>query len=87
MASKRKLKKKVNFIFYKMLAECVAKSLYSDQRDEDMKALFQSVLMVNRDFICRVSHIEPGMPAKKYFADFKRKFNEQTSELIDQIAN
>lgn len=88
MASKRKLKKRVNFIYYKLLAECVAKSLYSDvQNKDDVKALLQSILMINRDFICRISHIEPGMPAKKYFADFKKKYNEQINELVDQIAN
>lgn len=88
MASKRNLKKKVNFIYSRLLAECVAKSLYSDaQNKDDVKALLQSVMMTNRDFVCRISHIEPGMTAKKYFADFKRKYNEQINELIDQIAN
>ncbi len=88
MASKRNLKKKVNFIYSKLLAECVAKSLYSDAQDKDeAKALLQSVMMANRDFVCRISHIEPGMTAKKYFADFKKKYSEQINELVDQIAN
>lgn len=87
MASKRNLKKTVNYICSELFAECVANSLYNGKTDDaDTEAMLQSIVAMHKDFICRISHIEPGMSAKKYFADFTAKFNEQISEIIDQIA-
>ena len=41
----------------------------------------------HNDFVCRISHPEPGMEPKKYFADLTKNFNSQISEIVDQIAN
>lgn len=88
MASKRSLKKTVNYICSEIFAECVACSLYGNKHEKaDTEALLQSILSIHKDYICRISHIEPGMPAKKFFADYTKKFNEQIGEIIDQIAN
>ena len=35
----------------------------------------------------RISHPEPGIPAKQYFKDLREKFTAQASEIIDQINN
>ena len=43
--------------------------------------------MVNSDFIKRVSHPEPGMKPGTYYQNLIRDFNEQVSEIIDQISN
>lgn len=88
MASKRDIKKRVNYICSALFAECVATSLYEGKRDEEsLKALMQSILSIHRDYICRISHIEPGMKAKKFFQDYSNSFNEQVGEIIDQISN
>jgi hypothetical protein len=44
-------------------------------------------LRINNDFVKRISHPEPGMPKKKYFQVLIHDFNEQVSEIIDQISN
>lgn len=41
---------------------------------------------MNENFICRVSHPEPGMPAKAYYKDLIAEFNKQASAIIDQIS-
>lgn len=88
MASKRDIKKRVNYICSELFAECVATSLYGGNKDEEnVKALMHTILSIHHDYVCRISHVEPGLPAKKYFSDFSKSFNGQVNEIIDQISN
>ena len=84
MANKRSLKRSITLICEELLAECVAVSLYGQNRD-NAEALIFSTLKMQDDFIRRISHPEPGMPAKVYFKDLREKFAAQASEIIDQI--
>jgi len=36
-------------------------------------------------YIKRISHPEPGIPAKKYYKDLREKFSSQVNEILDQI--
>lgn len=86
--NKRDLKKLVNYTCSELFAECVAQSLYNAPTGKnDADALLKSIVKMHQDFICRISHIEPGMKAKVYFNAFKEKFDQQTEELVDQILN
>ncbi len=89
MASKRNLKKSINYICSELFAECVAFSLYvvKDGNTENVEALLHSILVIHNDYVCRISHPEPGMQQKQYFNVLVRDFNAQISEIIDQIAN
>lgn len=88
MAKRRTLKRKINFICEELLAECVAVSLYcTEADDENVEALLRSIVKMSNDFVCRVSHQEPGMTAKAYFKDLTDKFNGNVDEIIDQINN
>ena len=86
MANKRALKRTINLFCEELFAECVAASLYGDNR-EGAEALIFSTLKMESDFICRVSHPEPGMPAKQYFNDLRENFVAQASDIIDQLHN
>ncbi len=88
MANKRDLKKNINYICSELFAECVANSLYNGKFDDkNTEALLHSILSIHSNYIRRVSHPEPGMAAKKYYADLISGFNEQINETIDQITN
>ena len=88
MASKRNLKKTVNYICSELFAECVANSLYGSKDNADgAEALLHSILAIHKDYICRISHPEPGMSKKEYFKNYTESFNEQINEIIDQISN
>lgn len=88
MANKRNLKHTINYVCGELFAECIAVSQYSSKPDnENVNALFKSILAINNDMIKRVSHPEPGMPAKKYYNDLISSFNKQILEITDQIAN
>ncbi len=88
MASRRTLKKNIHVICEALFAECVAVSLYSGKSDDDnTSALLMAVIKMQNNYISRVSHAEPKMPAKAYYKDLIEKFNSETSEIIDQITN
>ena len=88
MANKRTLKKGIKLICEELFAECIAASLYGHNADQgNVDALLYSIIHTQDDFTARISHPEPGMPAKQYFKVLREKFAAEASELIDQINN
>ena len=86
MANKRTLKRGINVICEELFTEAVAASLYGMETNHDnAEALLFTIVKMQAEYTCRVSHPEPGMPAKKYFKDLREKFAAQASEIIDQI--
>ena len=86
MANKRTLKRVINGICDELSVNLVASSLYGGNvHEEDMDAVFYSILSMRHNFISRVSHPEPGIPAKTYYRDLCEKFGSQVSEIVDQI--
>lgn len=88
MASKRTLKKSINYVCSELFAECVANSLYNMQKNNsDVEAMLHSILTIHSNYVSRVSHPEPGISARAYYTDLTQHFNAEISEVIDQIAN
>ena len=87
MASKRVMKHQINYICSELFAECIAVALYNKKKeDNNVDAILTSIMVVNNEFIKRVSHPEPGMPPKLYYKDLILGFNKQIDEIIDQIS-
>ena len=88
MANRRSLKRNINYICSDLFAECIAASIYKEKvNNETRDAILASILHVHSDFIRRISIVEPGMDAKKYFAVLIEDFNRHVSEIIDNIRN
>lgn len=88
MANKRLLKRTITKACGELFAECVAASLYVGNPPKDnVKALLSSIIMLEADFTCRISHPEPGIKPKDYYQKLIDDFNTQVSEIIDQISN
>ena len=88
MTNKRTLKKSIAQICEAMITECLATSISARKSsEENIEALIFSIARMQNDYISRISHPEPGMPAKQYFKVLREKFAAQASELIDQINN
>jgi hypothetical protein len=88
MTNKRKMKKSINLICEELFAEGIAVTLYSNGKNRpNGEALLFSILKLQHNAISRVSHPEPGMPAKRYYRDLWEKFTNDASEIIDQINN
>ena len=62
MANKRDLKRTINYITSELFAETVAASLYNGKpSQEDVDGILSAIVMINGDYISRVSHPEPGI--------------------------
>lgn len=61
MASRRNLKKNINYIAGELFAECLVNGLYvpgTDKKKTD--DLMAEILKMQDEFISRISHAEPG---------------------------
>ena len=88
MSNKRDLKRTINYICGDLFTEGIAASLYGENRDNDnTEAILTAILVMHSNYIRRVSHVQPGMPAKVYFKDLKDKFSKEGNEIIDQLNN
>jgi hypothetical protein len=88
MANKRTLKHAINLVCDELFTEAVAASLYgNDDNQGNTEALLYSIIKTQSNFTSRVSHPEPGMPAKQYYKDLREKFSAQIGEIVDQINN
>ena len=86
MAKRRILKRSITEICTALFAEGVAASL-ENEHPENAEAVLSSIVKMETDYICRISHVEPGMKPKLYFKDLIEKFNAQVIEMVDQINN
>ena len=88
MAKSKELKKVVDNICTDLTAEVVAVSLYeSKPAEENVIAIINAIMKMRNEYIRRISHVEPGIPAKVYFKNLIENFNNDTIEVIDQISN
>jgi hypothetical protein len=88
MANKRTLKKQINLICEELFVDFVAASLYGNTpKQSEAEAVLFSIAKLQNNFISRVSHPEPGMPASKYYQDLREQFSKQVSEILDHINN
>lgn len=88
MAKRKDLKSNINDVCTEMIAEVVATSLYDTHPNhENVLAIISSILKLRSDYIKRVSHVEPGLGARKYFKDVHESFAKEVTEICDTINN
>ena len=66
MASRKNLKKVITFVVDELATEAFLLSYDAQGDTEAWVALFNKIFSLNNEYIARVSHAEPGMPAKKH---------------------
>ncbi len=86
MASRKNLKKRVNYISGELFTECLVNSLYVPGTDK-VKAdeLMGDILVLQQEFISRISHTQPGN-VKEFYAKFRKDFTARVDAVIDSIA-
>jgi hypothetical protein len=85
MASRRNLKKDINYIIGDIFTEClIYKELVPGTDQEAADALIVDLLRINNDFNARISHTEPGN-AKEYYRTLVKDFQNQITEVIDKL--
>lgn len=85
MASRKVLKKNVNYITGELFAECLVNSMCvpgTDKKKAD--ELMGEILKMQDEFVSRISHTEPGN-VKGYYKKFRSDFNAKVEEIIDTL--
>lgn len=83
MASRKALKKNVNYIAGELFAECLMHSLYVPGTDKaKADELMGEILKMQDDFVSRISHTEPGN-VKGFYKKFRLDFNAKVDEIMD----
>ena len=86
MTNRRTLKREIRQICTELFAECVAVSQYGTPNERECAdSLMYTIIKMEKNFINRISHPEPGLEPSKYYKDLKEKFKAQAMEIIDQI--
>ncbi|WP_321332460.1 hypothetical protein [uncultured Bacteroides sp.] len=85
MASRRLLKKSVNYIIGELFTECIVNATYIPGTDKaKADELMLNILKIQDDFVSRISHTEPGN-VKGFYKKFRLDFDSKTNEIIDAI--
>ena len=77
MASRRELKKNVNYIAGELFMECLVNSLYVPGTDKAKADELMGKI---------ISHTEPGN-VKGFYKKFREDFNKEVDAIIDAIGN
>ena len=86
MASRRELKKTVNYISGELFSECLINSMFVPGTDKaKADQLMAEILKMQDEFVSRISHTEPGN-VKGFYKKFRSDFNAKVNEIIDAIA-
>ena len=86
MASRRELKKTVNYISGELFSECLINRMFVPGTDKaKADQLMAEILKMQDEFISRISHTEPGN-VKGFYKKFRSDFNAKVNEIIDAIA-
>ncbi len=82
---RRELKKNINYLCGELFAECVAVLHYQKpQNRTDVDNVMLSILQMQNDLICRISHVEPGS-TKLFFKKIHQEMIERSEEIANQI--
>lgn len=85
MASRRNLKKVIAFVVDDIATEAFLVSYGAKGNTEAWVTVFNKIFALGIEYISRINHVEPGMPAKKYFNTMCESFNADAKALLDEI--
>lgn len=85
MASRRELKKNVNYIAGELFTECLICNPAADADKKKADEILTQILVMQDEFLSRISHTEPGN-VKGFYKKFRSDFNAKVNEIIDAIA-
>ena len=85
MASRKNYKKVITYIADQLATQAFFASYDSKADAAEWIEVFNSIFALNKEYIARVSHVEPGLPARKYFDTVSMSFSEDAKAILDKI--
>lgn len=85
MASRKQLKKSINYIFNAVADACIVGNSTSEGEDKaTYQRLFVEMLDLHQDIVCRISHTEPGN-VKGFYKKLRIDFNDGVRDVCGQL--
>lgn len=84
MASRRRLKKTVNYVIDDLFLECLITSKYKKEKGNEINDIMLDLLSLQEDFVKRISHTEPKN-AKVFYKNFYTDFNAQVADVLKRL--
>ncbi len=85
MASRRNLKKHVNYISEVTIGMCFIEGMNADAAKREVIAeLVEKAMNLRADIISRISHTEPGN-VKGFYKKLRSDFNTQIEEIFNKL--
>ena len=85
MASRRSLKKTVNYITELAAGLCLVESANANaEKREAFSEVFLQIINLRNDIISRISHTEPGN-VKGFYKKLKEDFNNGTEAIFKKL--
>lgn len=82
MASRRQLKKDINYIVGDLFSETLVLSMLKpDVSQEKVDSLLSEILELQSEFVRRISHTEPGN-VKAYYKKLRTDFDEAVNNIF-----
>ncbi|MBR3876704.1 MAG: hypothetical protein IKJ23_00775 [Bacteroidaceae bacterium] len=85
MASRKNLKKVITFVADELATEAFILSYDAESNAEAWVDVFNRIFAMNKEYIARVNHVQPGMSAKKYFNALCDSFNADAKVILEEI--
>ncbi|MBR5893419.1 MAG: hypothetical protein IKZ37_07280 [Bacteroidaceae bacterium] len=85
MASRKNLKKVITYVADQLATQAFFASYESKADAAEWVDVFNSIFALNKEYVERVSHPEPGLPARKYYDTLCMSFNEEAKVILDSI--
>ena len=85
MAKRRELKKAINQVCADLLVECLGvRQNHPGVPAADIENVSQSILLMQTDFICRLSHVDKRQ-VRPFFKQLEEDLAVSTNEIVDHI--
>lgn len=84
MASRKDLKKNVNYIVGELFVECLLNSMNDKVDKTKADEILTQILVMQDEFVSRISHTEPGN-VKGFYKKFRTDFNAKVNEIVEAI--
>ena len=86
MASRRDLKKSVNYIIGELFTDCIVnRPALSEDGVKKCDELLMEILKIQNEFLSRISHTEPGN-VKSFYKNLHEDLYNQVEKIIEGIS-
>ena len=84
MASRRQLKKELNYICGELFADCVVLKMCDTCNEDLLNQTMLEIINLRSEYVSRVSHTEKGS-VKKFYAKLREEFSAKVEAISQKI--